>query len=253
MNQLNLRIEPLDFQTEEAYKALRANLQFCGADKKAIVLTSCTPNEGKSNASLQLALSLAKSGKKTALIDADMRKSVLLGSIYEGSKEVLGLSHYLSGQNTLQDVLYSTNILNFYTIFSGPFPPNPAELLGGELFEEMLETLKKVCDYIIIDTPPIGRVIDAAVVAGKCDGAVLLIESGAISYRFAQEVKEQLERTGCPMLGAILNKVDPAEGYGKYGKYGKYRKYGKYGKYGSYDAYGHYGEHSAKSENGGQR
>ena len=240
MNQVNLRIEPLDFQTEEAYKALRANLQFCGADKKAIVLTSCTPNEGKTNASLQLALSLAKSGKKTALIDADMRKSVLLGGVYEGTKEVLGLSHYLSGQNSLQDVLYSTNLSNFYTIFSGPFPPNPAELLGGERFEEMLETLKKVCDYIIIDTPPIGRVIDAAVIAGKCDGAVLLIESGAISYRFAQEVKEQLERTGCPMLGAILNKVDPTEGYGKYGKYG------------SYGAYGHYGESSVKSENGGQ-
>ena len=84
-------------------------------------------------------------------------------------------------------------------------------------------------DYIIIDTPPIGNVIDGAIIAGNCDGVILVIESGAISYRFAQNVMEQLERSNCPVLGTVLNKVDLQKGgYGKY--YGKY--YGNYGENG---------------------
>ena len=88
----------------------------------------------------------------------------------------------------------------------------------------MVASLREVYDYIIIDTPPLGSVIDSAVAAECCDGALIVIESGAISYRFIQEVKAQLEKSGCPILGAVLNKVDiQAKSYGKYGKY-----YGKY-------------------------
>ena len=229
MNQIALKLKPREYQVEESFKALRANLQFCGEDKKVIALTSCTPNEGKSTVSLQLALSLAESGKKTVLIDADMRKSVLVGFTKPSQHGLRGLAHYLSGQNTLQDVIYMTDIQNLYIVYSGPFPPNPAELLGGKQFKGMLQALRKVYDYVIIDTPPLGSVIDGAIVAGSCDGAILVIESGVISYRFAQNVKDQLERSNCPVLGAVLNKVDMQKsGYGKY--YGKY--YGNYGETG---------------------
>ena len=227
MNRISLKLNPRDYQTTEAYKTLRTNLQFCGEEKKIISLTSCTPNEGKSTVSLHLALSLAEAGKKTILVDADMRKSVLIGETKPSEQNIKGLAHYLSGQSTLNDVIYLTDMSNLCVIYSGPFPPNPAELLNGSKFKAMLEALRKVYDYIIVDTPPIGSVIDGAIIAGNCDGAILVIESGVISYRFAQEVQEQLERSGCPLLGAVLNKVDMQNaGYGRY--YGKY--YGDYGK-----------------------
>ena len=228
MNQVTVKKEKNNYQIEEAYKSLRANLQFCGDDKKVIAITSCTPNEGKSSVSLQLAISLAESGKNVLFIDADLRKSVLLGRTKVGQQTVKGLTHYLTGQSELQDVVYSTNIPKLYLIYSGPLPPNPAELLGGKNFRSFLKAVRKVYDYVIIDTPPLGNVIDSAVIAEECDGAILVIESGVISYRFAQEVKAQLEKSNCPILGVVLNKVDmQKQAYGKYGKnYGKY--YGDY-------------------------
>lgn len=225
MKQVKVNIERNNYQITEAFKSLRTNIQFCGSDKKVIVLTSCTPNEGKSSVSMQLSASLAEAGKKTLLIDADLRKSVLMGRTHTAGQEIFGLTHYLAGQVTLQDVIHVTDVKNFHLIYSGPFPPNPAELLGGKNFKNMLNILRDVYDYIIIDAPPLGNVIDGAVIADSCDGAVMVIESGAISYRFAQEVKEQLEKSNCPILGAVLNKVDvQKQAYGKYGKY-----YGKYG------------------------
>lgn len=100
---------------------------------------------------------------------------------------------------------------------------------GGKNFRSLLNALRKVYDYVIVDTPPLGSVIDSAIVAEICDGSIMVIESGVISYRFAQEVKSQLERSNCPLLGVVLNKVDmQKQAYGKYGKYGQY-KYGDYG------------------------
>lgn len=137
---------------------------------------------------------------------------------------IKGLSYYLSKQSRLDDVICSTNIDNLHMIYSGPVPPNPAELLGGENFQDMLKMLRQTYDYILIDTPPLGSVIDSAIVAKVSDGAILVIESEVISYRFAREVKMQLEKSNCPILGAILNKVNMTS-LGYYGKkYGKYEK-----------------------------
>lgn len=127
--------EQLDFRTKEAYKTLRTNLSFAGKDVKVISLTSCTPNEGKSSVSFQLCMSLAESGKKTVLVDADMRRSVLRGR-YKASREKYGLSHYLSGQAEYDDVCCRTNVENFDIIFAGPVPPNPSELLSGDSFKK---------------------------------------------------------------------------------------------------------------------
>lgn len=201
------KIESLDFHSNEAYKLLRTNIQFCGSDIKTICLTSCLPNEGKSSLSFNLAKSMAESSKKVVFVDADLRKSVIVGK-YKPDQAVLGLTHYLSGQNNLDDILYETNILNLDIIFSGPVPPNPAELLAGSTFEELMDILRENYDYVIIDTPPLCSVVDSAIVAGSCDGTILVIESGIISYKIAQGVKKQLERGNCRLLGAVLNKVD---------------------------------------------
>ena len=227
MVSVEIKSQKLDYSVEESFKSLRANLQFCGEDKKVIAITSCTPNEGKSSVTLNLAISLADAGKKVLLIDADLRKSVLLGRIHV-TEAVKGLTHFLSRQTQLLDVICNTNVPKLSIIFAGPVPPNPAELLGGKYFKELLASARKVYDYILVDTPPLGSVIDSAIIAEECDGSVMVIESGVISYRFAQEVKEQLAKSNCPILGVVLNKVDMAkQGYGKY-----YSKYGNYGSYG---------------------
>lgn len=127
------------------------------------------------------------------MIDADIRKSVLV-SRYQLEREVSGLSQYLSGQRSLENVIYDTNIENFSMIFAGPYSPNPAELLEESLFGDMISKLKERYDYIIVDTPPMGNLIDGAIVARQCDGAVMVIESGSISYRLEQRVKGQLEK-----------------------------------------------------------
>lgn len=207
MINVEIKVPKLGYNSAESYKSLRANLQFCGDDKKVLAITSCTPNEGKSSVTLNLAVSLAESGKKVLLLDADLRKSMLLGRTkIKGTAK--GMTHFLSGQVEIKDVLCSTNIENMHIAYAGPVPPNPAELLGSKRFHDLLVSLRKVYDYILIDTPPLGSVIDSAIVAEECDGAILVIEAGVISHRFAQEVKGQLDKTNCPVLGVVLNKVD---------------------------------------------
>jgi len=230
-NRIDIHREELDYRANEAYKALRTNIEFCGDDIRVISLTSCTPNEGKTTISFNMAKSFVDNGKRVAFIDADLRKSVLVGR-YRVGEVKYGLTHYLSGQNDLDEVIYQTNIENLDIIFSGSYSPNPAELLNHTRFEDMISILREKYDYIIIDTPPLGSVIDSAVVARAIDGAIIVIEANAISYRFAQGVKEQLEKANCRILGTVINKV-PMDKKKYYGRY-----YGKY--YGSY--YGTYGE-----------
>lgn len=217
------RLNQLSYQSNEAYKSLRTNVKFCGDEVKVISVTSCTPNEGKSSVSFQLALSMAEDGKKVLFVDADIRKSVLVGSYKIIAKNAKGLTHYLSGQNKLNEVLCKTNVENLDIILTGPVPPNPTELLGGKYFEELIHSQRDSYDFIIIDTPPLGSVIDSAIVSPKCDGVILVIASDEISYKFASKVKTQLDSAGCKILGVVLNKVK-AKGAGKY--YGKY--YGHY-------------------------
>ena len=235
MEKIFLKRKDLDFRANEAYKTLRTNLQFCGDDIKVITFTSCTPNEGKTSISLNLSISFAETGKKIILIDADLRKSVIAGR-YKIGRVDKGLSHYLSGQANMDEVVCNTDIDNMDIILSGSNCPNPAELLEHMRFGELISKLRNEYDYVIIDTPPLGSVIDSAIVAKVSDGVVLVVEANAISHRFAGKVKEQLERTGCRILGAVINKVPFDDKNGYYGKYyGRY--YGKY--YGKY--YGLYG------------
>ena len=230
MHHIELKKTILDYRSKEAFKMIRTNIEFTGGDLKVICITSCSPNEGKSSISFELAKSYAQLGKKVLLVDADLRKSVMR-QLHKRGKVRLGLVNYLVEKCELDDAICTTDEKNLHMIFSGPVPPNPSELLSNKRYLQMIEKLREEYDMVIIDTPPLGNVIDAAVISKCCDGAVIVIAAGSISYRFARKVKEQLDVTGCRILGCVLNKVDLSASsyYGKY--YGKYygQYYGKYG------------------------
>ena len=135
----------------------------------------------------------------------------------------------------MEEIIYPTNVENMDLVLAGPYSPNPAELLEDKLFENLIEEARKQYDYILVDTPPMGNLIDGAIVASKCDGAVLVIESGGVSYRLVQKVKSQLERSGCRLLGAVLSKTGGERSGKYYNRY--YKKYydKKYEKYKEYE------------------
>lgn len=218
MKTIELLDSEKDFLTEEAYNSLRTNIMFCGENVKTIALTSCFPNEGKSTVSRKLAINLAKIEKKVLYIDADMRKSVLMGKVnVEG--ETLGLAHVLTGQAEIKDAVYQVKDNdNLNVIFTGSFPPNPSELLSSSKFKTIIADLRKDYDYIIIDTPPVGAVIDAAIIASVCDGAIVVIKANSTSYKAVRNAKIQLEKSNCRILGAVLNgaEVNKKAYYNKY-------------------------------------
>lgn len=220
------------YTMKESLRALKTNIQFCGDDIRTLVVTSALPNEGKSTVTMDLARSLTESGKRVLLIDTDMRKSVYVGRLRarttDGS-EIFGLSHFLSGQKRLEDVLYGTEIPGLYMIFAGPSVPNPTEILEKKYFQELLKFASEHFNYVLLDCAPIGAAIDAAVIAKNCDGAILVVAQGMASGRMIQGVKKQLEVSGVRILGVVLNKV-------------RMKKNGYYGSY--YSSYygGYYGQ-----------
>ena len=223
------------YAMKESLRTFRTNIAFCGADVKVIMFTSSVPDEGKSTCVFNLAKAITDSGKKVLIIDTDMRKSVLIRRYHvvrENNEEIFGLSHYLSGQKTADDVMYRTNIEGIYMVFAGPTVPNPTEILEKDALDELVNISRKYFDYILIDCAPLGAAIDAAVVARVCDGAIMVIEQGAAGSRLIIDHKKQLEASGVRILGAVLNKVK-LNSSGYYGHYYK-KYYGKY--YGKYDS-----------------
>ena len=223
MAKLELTKQKLDSakKAEEYYNALRTNIQLSGDNLKVITISSVEPSEGKSTTSTNIVLAFARAGYKTLLIDADIRNSVMSG-VFKSREKITGLTDYLAGTQDLSNGLCETNVENLFMIQSGAVSPNPTALLQSTNFELMIETLRKYFDYIIVDTAPIGVVIDAAIIVQKCDASILVTEAGGTKRRDVQKAKVQLEQTGIPFLGIVLNKFDvKREKYGSYGSYGK--------------------------------
>lgn len=215
-----------NFYYKEAVKTLRTNIQFTGKEIKAILFTSCYPNEGKTDIVFQLAVEMGKAGRKTVIVDADIRKSGFIKR-YKISREVPGLSEYLSGQAEKKDIICSTGYDNADIILAGPIAPNPSELLEQGIFGDLIRGLREEYDYVLLDTPPVGSVIDAVIAARSCDGAVLVIESGLVSHKAALKTLKQLKKSGCSILGTVLNKTDIKRDryyFSYYKKYGEYYK-----------------------------
>ncbi|MCO4590729.1 capsular polysaccharide biosynthesis protein CpsD [Streptococcus infantarius subsp. infantarius] len=223
---------------EEYYNSIRTNIQFSGRDLKVITLTSAQTGEGKSTTSVNLAISFARAGFRTLLIDADTRNSVMSGT-FKSKERYDGLTSYLSGNAELSDVICDTTVDNLMVIPAGQVPPNPTSLIQNDNFKSMIETVRGLYDYVIIDTPPLGLVIDAAILAHHSDASLLVVKAGADKRRTITKLKEQLEQSGSVFLGVILNKYDI-----------HLDKYGSYGSYGGYGSYGNYGKSDEKSKNG---
>lgn len=226
MPTLEIAQKKLEFikKAEEYYNALCTNIQLSGDKLKVISVTSVNPGEGKTTTSVNIARSFARAGYKTLLIDGDTRNSVISG-VFKSREKITGLTEFLSGTADLSHGLCDTNIENLFVIQSGSVSPNPTALLQSKNFNDMIETLRKYFDYIIVDTPPIGIVIDAAIITQKCDASILVTATGEVNKRDVQKAKQQLEQTGKLFLGVVLNKLDIS--VDKYGVYGSYGNYGK--------------------------
>lgn len=205
-----------DFLVQEGIKTLRSNLMFSGIDKRVFGITSCNPAEGKSTTTFQLAVAFAQLNKRVLLLDVDLRKSTVAQKLGFAETEK-GVSHFLSGLATLEEIIYPTDIPGMDMIYAGKLVPNAAELLTGQLFKDLLDTLRKNYDYVIVDTPPLGQVIDCAVIAADLDGIIILIDATNNSGRVEKRIQEQIEKAGGKILGVVLNKVDFS------GKFGYYR------------------------------
>ena len=215
-----------DSMYEESIKTLRTNLQFAGRDVRVIMVSSCYPNEGKSDIVFQLAREIGNMGKRVLILDADIRKSTFISRYQVRQKNISGLSHYLCGQAGIEKIRYQTNFPGVDIIFAGPSVPNPSELLEDFAFEVLVQKMRAEYDYVLIDTPPILNVSDALIAAKHCNGAILVVESKMVSYKVLQKAKKQLAQTGCRILGAVLNKVDFEEDK-YYSHYGYYKYYSK--------------------------
>lgn len=218
--------EVKDYRLTEGLNQLKTNLAFCGKDIKVITITSSVPNEGKSSVAFDLSKTMAEGGKKILMVDADLRKSVLAAKYHiQGIDK--GLSHYLTGQAEIEDIIYETETEGFYLSVAGPLSPDPTSLLDSDQFQKFIDKVREDYDYVIIDTPPLGVVIDAVIIGKYCDGAVLVIEQGVIKRKVVQDVIKQLKRGEVRIFGAVLNKVD--ERIGAYGAYDYKYSYSYYG------------------------
>ena len=211
-------------KAEEYYNALRTNIQLSGNNLQVISITSVKPGEGKSTTSTNIAWAFARAGYKTLLVDADIRNSVMSG-VFKSREKITGLTEFLSGTTDLSHGLCDTDVENLFVVQAGSISPNPTALLQSENFSTMIDTLRKYFDYIIVDTAPIGIVIDAAIITQKCDASVLVTAAGEANRKDVLKAKDQLEQTNKPFLGVVLNKFNTsAEKYGSYGEYGSYGK-----------------------------
>jgi capsular exopolysaccharide synthesis family protein len=200
----------------EAYRTLRTNIEFSAIDEpiRVIMITSAGPGEGKSTTASNLAVAYAQSDKKVLLIDADLRKPTLHHTFVRTNR--WGLTNIITGQTKISEVISKTDINNLDLLSSGPIPPNPSEILSSKRMSVLLEELKLIYDIIIIDTPPALAVTDAQIVSTKCDGVILVIDSGKVKREVAMKVKSSLEHVKARILGAVLNNIDRKDGEAYY-------------------------------------
>ena len=242
MKQIYIENMPnLPFNVSEALNQLRVSLGFSGEDIKTIMITSSTPNEGKSFVTMQLWKMLAEVGNRALLIDCDMRNSEMKNKWgFQTEDDLLGIVHFLAGKAEINDIVYSTNVPNGYIVPVAANVPNPTILLESQRFRELLDVCKHEFEYILIDTPPLGSVADAMNIAPKTDGSLLIIRSGETPRKVVENSVSLLKRSGVPLLGVVLNRADTS-------KHGNNYYYNHYYQYGYYNDRGYYGQNKDKN------
>ena len=229
------RFAQLEYQAKVAVNTLCTNLSFAGGDIKKIMITRCHPQEGKSFISMNLMRSFASLGMRVVLVDADIRASALqsvygiqIAGDYEADRYP-GLTRYLAGRASVDEILGPTNIPNASMILSGRRVINSLPLLNTPRLRQLLDYLTTKFDIVLVDAPPVGTIIDAARIATSCDGTLFVVESGTVSRFHLQRSLSQIEQSGCTVLGTVLNRYDDREYGSKYyysggGYYSYYRR-----------------------------
>jgi succinoglycan biosynthesis transport protein ExoP len=210
----------------EAYRVLRTNIQFSAIDKplKTLMITSPAPSEGKSVTLANLAVVMAQSGLKVIAVDTDLRRPVQ-HHIFKVSNDS-GLSDGVLHTNPgIMEHVQPTQVENLWLLPSGTLPPNPAELLGSKRMGEIIEELKANADLVIFDTPPALLVTDAAVLATRVDGVLLVNDAGVTRRAMSQRAVQELRRTHAPLLGLVLNRLSARRGGYYYYQYYHYKYY----------------------------
>jgi capsular exopolysaccharide synthesis family protein len=194
-----------------------------------LTVTSAMSGEGKTTTALSLAIQFAQAGKRTLLIEADLRKPSLHRALQLDNQ--VGLTHYLAGGGAQPvDIAKPTHIPNLFVIPSGPLPPNPAELLSSARMVELLGLAAGKFDQVILDSPPLLGLADALIIGNLCEGTLLTVEMGATPRGYAQGALKRLRGTRVHVLGAILTKLEAQAGaYGYYRSYYYYYHTGYYG------------------------
>ena len=225
----------LDYAGEEAINAICSGISFTGKNLKRVLISSCGANEGKTFTTLQTAIGMTRRGARVLLIDADLRLSVMKEKydIHFGGQPT-GLAHLLSGQCAPEDAIYHTNIPNLDLLPDGASIKTPLTLLTSAEFDSLMEWAGRTYDFVIIDTPPLGAVVDAAEISRRCDGSMLVLEYNRTHGKALKEAVRLLRQTGTPVLGCILNKTAVSRigknGYYYGGKYGYQRHETKTGR-----------------------
>jgi succinoglycan biosynthesis transport protein ExoP len=203
-------------ETAEAYRQIRTNLQFLDVDDPArtIVITSSLPGEGKTTVAVNLAIVLAQSGARVALVEADLRRPRV--TRYLGMISGAGLSNVLAGTARYDELTQPYGDGRLTVLAAGPMPPNPSEMLGSKLMRSLLAEAREENDFIIIDAPPLLPVTDAAVLSVAADGAIIVARHGVTTRAQLQQAASNLKRIDAKLLGVVLNRIPPkaAEGYG---------------------------------------
>lgn len=189
----------------EQFRTIRTNINFSVVDQevRSLMVTSSGPVEGKSTTAANLAVVFAQAGKRTLLVDADMRKPTIHYTF--GLTNSFGLTNVLTRQMELAEAVNPTDVEHLHVLPSGPIPPNPAELLGSRAMQQFFEMVMEEYDLVVFDTPPVLAVTDAQVLANKCDGTVLVVSSGKTEIDAATKSKELLTAAQAKLLGVVLN------------------------------------------------
>lgn len=204
----------------ESFRQLRTNLQFVNVEEPAavIVVTSSVAGEGKSTSAANLAIAFAEAGSRVLLADADLRRPKIAGLLgIEGS---VGLTNVLAGQVDVSDVIQPWGAQGLEVLVSGSIPPNPSELLGSRQMDDLIMLLRDRFDIVIVDTPPLLPVTDAAVAARHADGAVVIVRHGKTRRAAVQRSLETLRAVDARVLGTVLN-LSPAKGADAQNSYGR--------------------------------
>jgi capsular exopolysaccharide synthesis family protein len=192
---------------------------------KRMLVTSSGPQEGKSTTAINLAIAMAQSGQKVLIVDTDMRRPRLHKAF--GVPNDVGVSSLVVGEGKLEDAIKTTEVPGVYLLPCGPVPPNPAELLHTKAFGELLETLDGKFDRVLLDSPPVGAVADAVVLATQVAGVVMVLKAGVTNRDVAKRTVRALNDVKAPILGAVLNDVNLERSrYGDYYYGYAYRYYG---------------------------